>query len=265
MEKATCVIGDRECIIYGQNCPELILIQPVDDHDIEGLDNEVNYISDNTDASFVLAAFKINDWNKELSPWKAEAVFGNDDFGDDAEETLKYVTDILIPEINYRYVLKEDTSDHLSKLNHLCNNISDNLTGGMSEAAPCIIGGYSLAGLFALWSVYNTDMFDAVSAASPSVWFPGWMDYIYDSHYKCNTIYLSLGDKEEKAKNPVMAAVGDNIRAMAEYYGKITGLNSVLEWNQGNHFRDADIRTAKGFVWTVNTVMNKNMNKDMKG
>ena len=148
------------------------------------------------------------------------------------------------------------------------------LTDGMTPAIKkeldtepeyIAIAGYSLAGLFALWSVYNTDMFDAVSAASPSVWFPGWMDYIYDSHYKCNTIYLSMGDKEEKAKNPVMAAVGDNIRAMAEYYGKITGLNSVLEWNQGNHFRDADIRTAKGFVWTVNTVMNKNMNKDMKG
>ena len=63
-------------------------------------------------------------------------------------------------------------------------------------------------------------------------------------------VYLSLGDKEEKARNPVMAAVGDRIR---EAYGLLReqGINATLEWNQGNHFKDADIRTAKAFAWVI--------------
>ena len=65
-----------------------------------------------------------------------------------------------------------------------------------------------------------------------------------------DSVYLSLGDKEEKTRNPVMAAVGDRIRETCEVLrGK--GINTVLEWNQGNHFKDADIRTAKAFAWVI--------------
>ena len=114
-----------------------------------------------------------------------------------------------------------------------------------------ILGGYSLAAFFALWAAYQTDCFAGVAAASPSVWFPGWMDYVKANEICVNTIYLSLGDKEEKAKNPVMARVGDCIRELADMYGDNPSLSSTLEWNQGNHFKDPDIRTAKSFVWCI--------------
>jgi len=29
------------------------------------------------------------------------------------------------------------------------------------------------------------------------------------------------------------------------------GVRTVLEWNEGNHFKDADIRTAKAFAWAI--------------
>ena len=29
------------------------------------------------------------------------------------------------------------------------------------------------------------------------------------------------------------------------------GINCTLEWNQGNHFREPDIRTAKAFAWVM--------------
>lgn len=29
------------------------------------------------------------------------------------------------------------------------------------------------------------------------------------------------------------------------------GVWTTLEWNPGNHFKDAGIRTAKGFVWVM--------------
>ena len=66
----------------------------------------------------------------------------------------------------------------------------------------------------------------------------------------CRRVYLSLGDKEEKAKNPVMATVGDKIR---EAYALLQdqGVPCILQWNEGNHFKDADIRTAKAFSWIL--------------
>ena len=72
---------------------------------------------------------------------------------------------------------------------------------------------------------------------------------------KTDTVYLSLGDREEKARNPVMATVGDRIR---EAYGllKDRGLNCALEWNEGNHFRDPDLRTAKAFAWVLGSKSN---------
>lgn len=39
------------------------------------------------------------------------------------------------------------------------------------------LGGYSLAGLFSLWAAYQTNLFAGIAAASPSVWFPGFLDY----------------------------------------------------------------------------------------
>ena len=64
------------------------------------------------------------------------------------------------------------------------------------------------------------------------------------------SVYLSLGDKEEKARNPVMATVGDRIRESYELL-KNQGIETILEWNHGNHFQDADIRTAKAFAWVM--------------
>lgn len=113
------------------------------------------------------------------------------------------------------------------------------------------LGGYSLAGLFALWAAYQTDVFKGVVAASPSVWFPGFAEYMKKNEIKTNTVYLSLGNREEKTRNPIMANVGDRIRE-AYVLLKERGVNCILEWNEGNHFKDADIRTARAFAWALN-------------
>ena len=93
-------------------------------------------------------------------------------------------------------------------------------------------------------------MFKAVAAASPSVWFPGFVEYMKENEIHTGSVYLSLGDREEKARNPVMATVGDRIRK-ANGLLMERGINTILEWNQGNHFKDADIRTAKAFAWVM--------------
>ena len=73
----------------------VVLIQPVDDHDLSFLDSEVRIIESRTDADFRLVALKVNDWNSDLSPWKTPPAFGKDGFGDGARATLDEILDIV--------------------------------------------------------------------------------------------------------------------------------------------------------------------------
>jgi len=204
-----------EVLEYGKKNAETVLLQMVDDNDLKTMEQEVALIRENAGEDFRLLACRVRDWNLCLSPWKAPAVFGRQDFGGGAEDTLRELLDIC-PE----------------------------------NAKICYIGGYSLAGLFALWAAYQADRFRGVAAASPSMWFPGFTEYMRAHELRCGNIYLSLGDKEEKARNPVMATVGDRIRE-ADLLLREQGKNCILEWNQGNHFQDAGVRTAKAFSWVM--------------
>ena len=112
------------------------------------------------------------------------------------------------------------------------------------------MGGYSLAGLFALWAATQTNALYGVAAASPSVWFPGWPEYEAAHPIQAQRVYLSLGDREEHTKNQTMASVGDNIRALHTALTR-RGTDSALEWNAGGHFKDVDLRTARAFVWVM--------------
>ena len=82
------------------------------------------------------------------------------------------------------------------------------------------------------------------------MWFPGFTEYMRDNRIRCDKVYLSLGDKEEKTRNPVMATVGDRIREVYTLL-KNQDIPCILEWNQGNHFKEPDLRTAKGFAWML--------------
>ena len=222
--KENFVIDNKSCIGYITDAAKYLLIQPVDGHDIEVLDNEVAEIQDNTDKQFSLIAFKIEDWNSELSPWEAPPAFGKKSFGSGAKDTLEFIESRLIPTAKDKY------------------NLGDEI--------KFILGGYSLAGLFSLWSAYKSNTFSGIAAASPSVWFNDWEEFMKNNTPLSNTIYLSLGDAEEKTKNKVMSAVGENIRKQEELL-KNNNINTILEWNKGGHFSDSDIRVAKAFVWCI--------------
>ena len=200
---------------FGDPSAGTVFVQPVDRRDLETIGNEIKAIAQTAAAGFCLIAFEVDDWFTDLSPWRAPAVFGKQDFGDGAARTL-------------------------AEIKKLCAD----------KSKTYYIGGYSLAGLFALWAAYQTDIFSGVGAASPSVWFPGFTDYMNNNTFLSGAVYLSLGDQEEKARNPVMAAVGERIREADRRFHE-QGVPCVLEWNEGNHFKDADIRTAKAFAWLM--------------
>ena len=227
MKKNEMMICGKKCILYLNEDTEYILIQPVDENDISVLDNEVKYIEENTDRNFSLVAFKIEDWNSELTPWEIPLLRGKGNFGDGATRTLEFIKNDLIPALSE------------------CINAGNN-------GIKYILGGYSLAGLFSLWSGYQTDIFEGIAAVSPSVWYKKWIEYVEAEKPLSEKIYLSLGDTEEKTKHQILSKIGDNIRKQYEILEKSENVKTVLEWNEGNHFKNPDIRTAKGFLWVMN-------------
>ena len=227
MKKNEMVICGKKCILYLNENTEYTLIQPVDKNDISVLDNEVKHIEENTDRNFSLVAFKIEDWNSELTPWEMPLLRGKGNFGDGAAGTLEFIKNELIP------ALSEYTNTENKEIKY-------------------ILGGYSLAGLFSLWSGYQTDIFEGIAAVSPSVWYKKWIEYVEAEKPLSEKIYLSLGDTEEKTKHQILSKIGENIRKQHEILEKSENVKTVLEWNEGNHFKNPDIRTAKGFLWVMN-------------
>lgn len=211
--------------IFGNEKSNNILIQMIGEHEMASLESEVRYISELTQSEdFCLVAIKVDDWNDSLAPWKAPAAFGDGEFGGRAEDTLKELIDIINAEV---------------------------LQGRDISEVNLYIGGYSLSGLFALWSVYQTDIFKGVAAVSASVWFPGFYDYISNNTIHARSVYLSLGKKEEKTRNTLMASVGN---VMRDIYSLLSlEIDAIIEWNDGNHFKEPDLRMAKGFSWLINS------------
>ena len=222
MDKSKFELDGIVVSLYSDSAPRILFLQPVDEHDEALLDRQLELMG-NAPRPFALAAFAVADWSRDLSPWEAPPVFGTEPFGGKAEGTLGFVTERLLPALRERLELREDTA--------LC------------------LGGYSLAGLFALWAATKSELFTGVAAASPSVWFPGWPEYVQQHPIRAKTVYLSLGDREERSRNPVLAAVGDRIRAL--YALLKDNHTAALEWNPGNHFRDSEVRTAKAFAWVA--------------
>ena len=174
--------------------------------------------------NFLLVAFQVENWNRDFSPWEASAVFGKEGFAGQGLKTLRWLTEECVPHIDRTFGVKD--REHW-------------------------LMGYSLAGLFALWAAYESDVFSGIVCCSGSLWFPDWDHYVRDHmiQSKCS-VYLSLGGKEEKTKNKVMAAVGDRTRVQERLLQEDSMVESVvLEWNAGGHFADAGKRLAKGVKW----------------
>lgn len=208
--------------------PAVLIVMAAGEEETSATDHITNVLSSSLDSDYALLIFQVKDWNKDLSPWEAPPVFGKESFGCGAEQTL---SDIL------RYI--DDCVAAVPSLNDI----------------PAILCGYSLAGLFALWSAYQTDRFSGIAAVSPSVWFPGWAEYTASHSVHTRCVYLSLGDKEAKTRNPVMATVRDRIESCYASLSSENGMKTVLEFNPGNHFQDAPGRLTKGILWTVHTIL----------
>ena len=88
---------------------------------------------------FVLVAIHVPQWNDMLTPWECPGIFADDaPFAGRADRQLEALSEIV-----------QKTEAQL----------------GVRPAHRCIAG-YSLAGLFATWAPFQTDLFDAVASSS---------------------------------------------------------------------------------------------------
>ena len=176
---------------------------------------------------FTLVAISDLDWNHDMVPWDSPPAFRNADAcTGGADDYLRLLTEEIIATAEKKIA-----------------------------GVPCWrgIAGYSLAGLFALYAIYRTDLFSRVGSMSGSLWFPGMKEYIFTHEPKSwpDRIYFSLGDKESKTKNPILRTVQGNTEEICAYYQR-RGIDTVFQLNPGNHFVQSVERTAAGIAWMLN-------------
>ena len=220
---AEVLISGRRCRLFGAEKPACFLIQPSARHETPTLEEEVGQLTALTTVPSLLVTIDLEDWIVDLMPWADRNISRDEEAGKHGQETLEYILKSLIPWLEDRY-----------------------------GPLPAVIGGYSLGALFALWASARTDRFQAVAAASPSVWIKDWVSYARKTVPLAEAVYLSLGEREEHVKNQAIARVGDCLRAQYELLREQLGEERcTLVWEEGNHFADNAGRLARAFVWCV--------------
>lgn len=165
------------------------------------------------------------DWNRDLSPWKAPKVFGGEeDFSGGADDFISLFRTELLP-------LVEKEMPGISKR---------------------FLAGVSLAGLCGVYAGYKTDIFSGIAAVSGSLWFDGFMEYMKNNSMNpvVKRVYLSLGSREKRVRNPRMAKIGACMEEAVEILNG-HGVETVLQVNPGDHFADGEWRLEKAVCWLL--------------
>lgn len=206
----------------GNRDAKIVLLQIIGEHELSLLEDELSRIKVITQSTdFLFITVQVDSWNDDLSPWPATPIFGEAAFAGNAEKLLTRIKhEVIAPLLR------------------------------VSPDKRIFVGGYSLAGLFVLWAAYQTNLFEGIAAVSPSVWFPKFVNFAHNNKILANRVYLSLGDKEAKTRNQILAQVANDIRNVYRSLSE-HGVSCILAWNKGNHFKEPALRMAKGFAWLM--------------
>lgn len=174
---------------------------------------------------FTLVTISGLNWEAELSPWAAGNLFKYSEmFTGGADAYLQFLTQKVLP--------------------HAEAGLNGILWRGLA--------GYSLAGLFTVYTLYKTDLFSRAASISGSLWYPGFKDFALQSAI-CKTpqyLYFSLGDKEARARNQYLKTVQQCTEELAAHYRSL-GINTCYELNPGGHYRDIISRSGAGIKWLL--------------
>lgn len=187
------------------------------------------HLQDTGCQDFSLIAISHLEWNHDMAPWD-------------------------IPPISEKDVpCTGGANDYLRLLlNEIMPRAEEAVPGKPSWRG---IAGYSLAGLFAVYTVYQTTAFSRIASISGSLWFPGIRNYIFSNAplRKPECMYFSLGDRECRTRNKFLKCVQENTMEIQSFYEK-QGIDTIFRLNPGNHFKDSTLRTAAGIQWLLEIV-----------
>ncbi len=176
--------------------------------------------------AFTLVAISGLNWDHDMAPWDIPPISEDDTpCTGGADEYLRLLLEEIVPK----------AEEHIR---------GRTLWRG--------IAGYSLAGLFAIYSLYQTGIFSRAASMSGSLWFPHFTEYICSHEMKQNPehLYFSLGDAECRTKNPYLKVVQEQTEKIERFY-RDNGIDTCFRLNPGNHFKDGIERTASGIAWLL--------------
>lgn len=210
----------EKLVIWGDALADIVICRLVGEHEKETIAYEIELLGEHLpETDFCVIALPVKDWFYEMSPWQTSENLFND----------------------------AKVGGANNKLEEIMKQLDEFESQYPNENRKYILAGYSLAGLFALWTSYQTDKFCRIVAASPSVWYPDWIQYIESHKCRAGKVYLSLGSKEHKTRNVLMAKVADNIKLQQQSLTN-QGIDTTFQMNEGNHFKDVTARMVKGIL-----------------
>ena len=168
---------------------------------------------------YALACVKSDDWDRDFSPWPAPRAFrGGKDFSGGARSFLDLLISDMLPAVQAALPF---------------------------PASWRGLAGYSLAGLFALYALYETNAFSRIASVSGSLWYDGFCDFALSHEIKAKPelMYLSLGEREASTQNARLSTVLTRTRILAAHYTE--QFPTFFELNAGGHFDRPDERLAQ--------------------
>lgn len=196
----------------------------------------------NAGTTFILLSIKPKSWNDDFTPWEAPAFRAGEEAPQGrADAYLSWLTEKIKPYMDEHYRTRP-------------------------EAEYTALFGYSLGGLTAVYAIYKTTAFGAIASLSGSLWYDGFCEFM-EREKPLRTdlrVYLSLGNKESRSKNPRMGKVAECTERAREI---LTGQSVFFKWNEGGHFHDIEGRFARAILWWMEgcaplEIVNKKKRKD---
>lgn len=178
---------------------------------------------------FTLVAIKPACWNDDLTPWECPGLFADDaPFAGHAQDQLRLLEEEIIPQVERE-------------------------CGKPNGARICrTVAGYSLAGLFATWTAFNSSTFSRIASASGSLWYPDFARFVTEAPLArpIDCAYFSLGSKEAKTPSRLLRNVATGTHEVVVAF-RSKGVPTQFESNPGNHFKEPALRMARGITWAI--------------
>lgn len=198
-----------------------------------------NLVKSGVQTDFILLSIKPKNWNDDFTPWAAPAFRAGEEAPQGrADAYLSCLTKEIKPYMDAHYRTKP-------------------------EPQYTALFGYSLGGLTAVYALYKTDVFGAAASLSGSLWFDDFCEWM-EGEKPLRTdlrVYLSLGKKESRSKNPRMAKVAECTQRAKKILAVQLKKPVHFDWNEGGHFHDIEGRFAKAVMWWMEALSEAEMER----